>query len=225
MITNLKTPAYLTQKKLETILSEQFSIKTEVKIDDTKFKSDIQFEHDGQKYAVEFDGDSHYCDLNVMQRDLKKDKILMMTLGVNVVRIPYWIQLDDYTFQMFFRFKSLKHIHNEYPHGFIDKKAKLPAQFCVNGIQKFLNMMDYMAEKFRPVFYDIMKSLVVNSKNENLNDIIPLHYGFPELKNLLEYLIYQDSFTSKHEKRVYLKFLNMPKIQHPKCSIENTMMC
>jgi hypothetical protein len=216
------TPTYLTQKKLEGILSQFFEIETEVLIEGTRMKSDIQFLHDGKKYAVEFDGDSHYCDPTVMQRDLRKDRLLT-TQEFNVVRIPYWIQLDTHNFHMFFRFDCPGIIKSNHSHGFIDKKAKLPSHFCVNGIQKFLDMMWYMAEKYRHIFVDVLDSL--NMKNySNVNNLIPSHYGYPELKQLLNSLMtYND--VSNREKKVYKSFLSIPCIPHPVSSIENSIPC
>lgn len=213
---------YLTQDKLTQLLSTMFEIKTEVPIEGTRFKSDIQFTYNGEKYAVEFDGDSHYCDIKVMERDIRKDKHLFGK-GFNIVRIPYWIQLDDTTFRMLFRFDSPTPIERTYQHGFIDNKAKTPAYFCVNGLQKFLEMMDYMAEKYTGVFEEIIDSLNENKLNGNINNLIPLNYGYPQLEKSLNYLINFDDTITYNQKITFKKFLNIPKIPHPRCSIGNTI--
>ena len=213
---------YLTQNKLTELLSNMFEIWTEIPIEGTRFKSDIQFIFNGDKYAVEFDGDSHYCDIKVMERDIRKDRILVEK-GFNVVRIPYWIQLDEITFKMLFRFDSPTPIERNYPHGFVDNKAKTPAYFCVNGIQKFLEMMDYMAEKYTDVFEEIIDSFNKNKLNKNVNDLIPLNYGYPQLKKTLDYLINFNDFTTNKQRNTFKKFLKIPKVSHPACSIENTI--
>lgn len=220
----MKSKEYLTQTKLAEILSTMFEITMEVPITGSRFKSDIQFEYNGDKYAVEFDGDSHYCDILVMERDLRKDRLLM-SQGFSVVRIPYWIQLDDYTFEMLFRFKSPNTINRNYPHGFIDKKAKTPSYFCVNGVNKFIMMMSLMAEKYRPVFDEIIHSMVYHSFNNNRDNIIPSVYGYPQLKSLLEYLIDFDGSTEECQKPLYNTFIALPSIHYPNCSIENTVEC
>ena len=216
-------PDYLTQTKLQELLSQHFQIKKEVPVKDSRFRSDIQVDHDGVKYAVEFDGDSHYCDVNVMNRDVRKDRLLTEQ-GFNVVRIPYWVQLDNITFRMFFRFDFPSEIVNHYPHGFIDKKAKTPAFFCVNGMYKFICMMNYMAEKYTPVFDDIIKSFCIHLMNTNMDDVIPIRYGYPDIKGLLLYLSNRDD-TCECRRGLYSYFLKLPHNKYPNCSIENTIEC
>ena len=212
-------PQYLTQEKLTRILSTHYNVEVEVPIIGTKYKSDIQFNIDDKKYVVEFDGDSHYCNPDVMRRDRYKDDILF-TLGFNIIRIPYWVQLNSETFEMFFKFKYPDNILQTYPHGFIDKKAKTPAHFCVDGIDKFNTMIFLMAEHNPSLVLEIIRSLSNHSKYKNMNDLIPIKYGFDKLKNLLDYLYIN---SSKTEKTIINTFLNLNKEIPRICSIENTI--
>jgi very-short-patch-repair endonuclease len=126
-------PAYLTQSKLTAMLSKYFEVSTEVKVGDTRLRSDIQFTHNNVKYAVEFDEDSHYCNSDVIENDIRKNDILKSS-GFNLVRIPYWLQLNDYVFDSCFGFSYPEPIPQTYPHGFIDKKLRL---------QHFIVLKDY----------------------------------------------------------------------------------
>jgi hypothetical protein len=201
-----KTKSYLTQSSLTEILSKYYDVKPEVTIEGTKYKSDIQFEKDGIKYAVEFEGDSHYCDPEVMVRDTKKD-ILLSSKGFNCIHIPYWIQLSTYTFNMFFNFSYPENIEQTYPHGFIDRKATLPSHYCVNGLFKFNSILSELAERHTHIFVDIIKSLVYNKKCNMMDDILPIYYGSNELISLITYLRID---ASKEESIIYDKFLSLP---------------
>lgn len=78
-------------------------------------------------------------------------------------------------FQMFQRTIEFKQV---YPHGFIDSKASLPADFCELGIKQFLNDL----KKFDYLKDDIINSLrgkIVEKKDINL--VLP-----PSLYYLIE---------------------------------------
>jgi hypothetical protein len=185
---------YLTQQKLGDILSKHFDIESEVRIDGTMLRSDFKFNHDGMVYRVEFDGDSHFTDISVMDRDIKKDQMTWKMTNVTSVRIPYFIQLDNSTFEMFFGFKYPEDLPLMYPHGFIDPKAKTPAYFSIRGLDRFLAIMRYLAEKWNGVYVDIIKSMIYHDKASDFSYIIPEKYGYPELKDLAGYLAESDMF-------------------------------
>lgn len=201
-----KEPKYLTQKKLTELLSKYYPVKTEVKIEGTKFRSDIQFERNGQKYAVEFDGDSHFTDLYVMDRDIEKDKILK-SQNFDVIRIPYWIQIDDYSFYMLFRFdypETLGEGDDYYPHGFIDKNAKTPAFYSHRGQEKFLRILYYLAEKWNDVFVRIIQSMVFHP-NTPENIVTP--YLHEEIAHTLKYYVEFESIPD-FQKEMFQKFID-----------------
>ena len=91
-----------------------------------------------EKILVEFDGSGHYQQSQVIRRDLLKDQVAG-SLGYRVVRIPYFVQLTNDTFYEAFGFRSSVKILTSYPHGFVDPKATLPADFSSLGVEKFIN--------------------------------------------------------------------------------------
>ncbi len=90
---------------------------------------------DALKLIVEFDGYSHYCKAKQIINDRKKDADYV-TLGYRVVRIPYFVQWCTEIAQELD--PNASKVEQTYPHGFIDKKAILPADFCHMGLFKFL---------------------------------------------------------------------------------------
>ena len=101
-----------------------------------KFRPD--FVSHNKKLVVEFDGYQHYTNPETILRDYRKDSVLT-ALHYTIIRIPYFVQLDKTVMKMLFG----KYIDVEpydcvdFPHGFIDAKAVLPAHFCSLGIQRF----------------------------------------------------------------------------------------
>jgi hypothetical protein len=83
---------------------------------------------------VEFDGISHYQSASRILKDADKDADYE-SLGYKVVRIPYFIQPSTYTIKVLFGLDV--DYYQVYPHGFIDKKATLPSDYCYLGIQRF----------------------------------------------------------------------------------------
>lgn len=105
------------------------------------------------KIVIEFDGFRHYQQASVILKDLEKDKILN-DLGFKIFRVPYFIQLETKISEKLIGFSLNKEL--SYPHGFIDKHALKPCDFCELGIIKFLNDL----EKFKEIKEDILKSLM-----------------------------------------------------------------
>jgi len=144
---------YLTEENLGIFLNKHYSnaIRDRTVPDSNcRFRPDFRLEK--EKLIIEFDGYGHYTNPTTIINDLKKDEIYS-NLGFKVIRFPYFIQLNEKTI---FDLLSLKiKIKQIYPHGFIDKKAPLPACFCELGIEKFLKDL----EKFHYLKKDIIKSL------------------------------------------------------------------
>ena len=90
------------------------------------------------KMCVEFDGPDHFMKANVIQADFKKDSILE-ELGYEVIRIPYFIQLDTEGIRYFFNL-SVEFDYG-FKHGFVSKGVNLPANFCEQGIWKFKDIL------------------------------------------------------------------------------------
>lgn len=114
------------------------------------------------KLIVEFDGWRHYSSAENVLTDDTKDRVYS-TMGYNVVRIPYFVQMSAAVVFELFGVKT--DIEQTYPHGFIDPQALLPADYCQMGIDKFL--ID-IHDKFKFISVDIIKS--IRTKIEQLGD-------------------------------------------------------
>lgn len=120
-----------------------------------KFRPD--FVSHAKKIAVEFDGYQHYTNPETIVRDMDKDGQLS-SLKYKVVRIPYFVQLtDDVITHLFYGYSDDAALGSgvQYPHGFIDDKAALPAHFCSLGVERF--KMDL--GKYSFIRDDILQSL------------------------------------------------------------------
>ena len=157
----VKYEGYLTQQKLASLLKEALKDKYTSFIEEQKVvgnprcRWDIYMTFpDGREIAVEFDGDQHYRDTLVMKLDLEKED-LADEAGIEVVRIPYWVQLTDDTAKHYFDdlFDGI-HIEQDYPHGFIKSKI-FPASYCALGVERF------MAE-LHDLPYDIFVEILMN---------------------------------------------------------------
>ena len=140
----LKYDGYLTETKLLDLCEQLYGKENVV----SQYRFDIEgfrrFKYDIavlDSYGVviklfEFDGDTHYRNIGVIESDFRKS-LIVEHIGVHVRRIPYFIQLDTEVARYFFSDKDIV-VNMDYPHGFIDKKAVLPSNFCSFGEIKFL---------------------------------------------------------------------------------------
>ena len=158
----VKYEGYLTQQKLASLLKEALKDKYTSFIEEQKVAGKPRCRWDmymtfpdGREIAVEFDGDQHYRDTLVMKLDLEKDD-LADEAGIEVVRIPYWVQLTDETAKHYFGdlFDGI-HIEQDYPHGFIKSKV-FPASYCAMGVERFMAELHDLPEK---EFVDVVTSL------------------------------------------------------------------
>jgi len=115
---------------------------------------------------IEFDGPRHFTNSKVVLRDYKIDKYVCNN-NLNIIHVPYFVQISEDIYNLLFSsYKKLNdNIRNilveyMYPHGFIDKKAPLPADFCSIGIERFEYMLDY---------YSIIKKDIIQSMNNQVN--------------------------------------------------------
>lgn len=168
---------YLTEEGLGIFLNvlypDEFWIHNKSLNKKYKFRPDYVSEKN--KIIVEFNGYRHYNNSRVIIHDEQKYKI-EKDLGYEIIVIPYFVQLEEKTIKLLFK-KDFKY-ELQYPHGFIDKKALLPCDFCYLGIQRFLNDLIY----FDIIKKDIIISLknkVLEKNNEKL--VIPLIADFIKL--------------------------------------------
>ena len=149
----VKYEGYLTQQKLASLLKEALKDKYTSFIEEQKVVGKPRCRWDmymtfpnGREIAVEFDGDQHYRDTLVMKLDLEKED-LADEAGIEVIRIPYWVQLTDETAKHYFGdlFDGI-HIEQDYPHGFIKSKT-FPASYCAMGVERFMAELHDLPEK------------------------------------------------------------------------------
>ena len=133
----VRIEGYLVQKKLAAALKELVGsdawLGSELRVPKSRRRWDMAFRINAVTTVVEFDGDAHYRDPLKMKIDNEKDAVAD-SLGYRVVRIPYWVQLDNETLQYFFNISD--EIDQDFPHGFIITKL-FPGSYCELGIQRF----------------------------------------------------------------------------------------
>lgn len=131
---------------------------------------------DDLNLIVEFDGYGHYTVSKNIISDLDKDEDYN-NLGYKVIRIPYFIQLTKEVIFDLFDIEIEEELYT-YPHGFIDKKAILPADFCELGVKKFKDDLI----KFSYIKDDIINSLSKQLEIKDINIVLP-----PSLSYLTRY--------------------------------------
>jgi hypothetical protein len=162
---NIIVDGYLNQSKLQIILSEIFgeqNIEIEKRVLNSRCRWDFFIKN--ENIIIEFDGDSHYRDALTIMRDEYKDNIAK-SLNYNIIRIPYWIQLNNETLKFYFgeKISSDINIIQNYKHGFISNKAILPASFCELGIKRFLTELTILPKEIQ---IEIKNSLLILNKYE-----------------------------------------------------------
>lgn len=91
------------------------------------------------KLIVEFDGSHHYTDPFVYYKD-RSNNITLEKLGYDVVRIPYYVQLDKCAIQHYFKIDFSNNLYDtDNDHGFMHPDIVLPSFFCENGKTNFIN--------------------------------------------------------------------------------------
>lgn len=150
---------YLTEKLLGEFLhsrvSDDFVTNRTVPNSGKIFRPDFRSEK--LKLIVEFDGFRHYQFSSIVIGDAVRDK-LFADMGYTVVRIPYFVQLDSRVVNFLFaKYVGDCSGYSNYPHGFIDDKALLPADFCYLGEDRFIKDL---------AKFDFLKEDVKNSLRE-----------------------------------------------------------
>lgn len=163
---------YLTEKLLRDFVLQRFSgniIFDKCYFKQSKSRQDVVIED--FKLVIEFNGASHYTNADRIIRDKEKEDLCKVN-GFYLIEIPYFIQLDSNIVTMLFSdYISDLSGFNIYPHGFIDKKARLPADFCTLGLIRFYRDL----EKFKIVLPDIVKSMNDKaSQYKNIYSVYPL---------------------------------------------------
>lgn len=154
-----------------------------------------------KKILVEFDGSEHYTEIDKYLKDIRYANAVK-ELGYGVVRIPYFIQLDNelikYYFDVDLRNTTIEH---SFPQGFrvngkeiipefentiasgfrntMKYKSVLPTDYCVFGVQRFKKEInDFLDAGFTNVVQEIKDSIVYRCKDYRW----PVEYGLPDIK-------------------------------------------
>ena len=128
---------YLTEQKLARALAEILGERwggSELRVPESRRRWDMWFTRDGdRRVVVEYDGDEHYRNTLKIKADAEKDAAAQQH-GFQVVRVPYWVQLDTMMLRHWFGIDA--EIQQDFRHGFIVTKL-FPASFCAMGIARF----------------------------------------------------------------------------------------
>lgn len=133
---------YLTQDKLEKVIrdtADEFMGREVLASGRRRWDCVARF--DQKIFVIEFDGERHYREPSAILSDEAKDAEANVR-GWSSVRIPYWVQLDSVMFRHWFNVDA--DIAMDYPHGFIDPHAALPASFCEMGQKKFADQINML---------------------------------------------------------------------------------
>lgn len=162
---------YLTQDGLdgllERLLPDEKVVKNK-KIPSTGCSGRPDFYFPRLSMIVEFDGYQHYSQAKSVLRDRDKDT-KMAASGIRAVRIPYFVQWCKEVKERIVA-GHLEAVEQTYPHGFIDDKAMLPADFCELGVDRFLKEIDNELLWAR---LEILASLKNKSTLLGINTVLP----------------------------------------------------
>jgi very-short-patch-repair endonuclease len=157
---------YLTEDLLGVFLKERLSDNFEN--DRVLKESNIRGRYDyifyDKKLIIEFDGYRHFNSAKQIISDKIKNK-KAYELGFSLIRIPYFIQLDSEVIEYYFgAFVNNKEKFNNFPHGFIDSKAMLPADYCELGQIEFTSFLEKTKEtNFNKSIVNNLKDLINNN--------------------------------------------------------------
>lgn len=161
---------YLTEQKLVDFLKLYIDKEGISNRNFLSYKFRPDFVSHKEKLVVEFDGYLHYTKAETIVNDYHKDAIIQNS-GYSVIRIPYFVQLDKLVMQnAFFDYILEPFDLVNYPHGFVDSKAVLPADFCSLGVERFRKDLI----RFAYIADDILESLKKIKKSEDT--IYPLDW-------------------------------------------------
>lgn len=138
----------LSEKNLFDVLTVLFPTVKDIKKRTFHYKGrrmivDYYLEIDNYKFAFEFDGPTHFTRTSTQMRDLDLQDYCDHN-DINLIRIPYFIQIDDATLTAYFgydfcvQYDLLGKIESEYEHGFIDTGAVLPADYNATGVELYI---------------------------------------------------------------------------------------
>jgi hypothetical protein len=151
---------YLTEAKLATAIKQivgDLWTGGQVLLPGSRRRWDMAFRQNGSLVLVEYDGDEHYRDALKIKADREKDQLAQQN-RMRVVRIPYWVQLDNVTAQHYFGLSA--EVQQNFRHGFITTKL-FPASFCELGIERFRHDLDALPFQVRNSVIDSLRERIM----------------------------------------------------------------
>lgn len=131
------------------------------------------------KLIIEFDGYLHFTKSKTYIRDTNLNKQCKKDV-IKILHIPYFIQLDEEIYELLFGSyipinENIKLLLNGYmyPHGFIDKKAILPSDFCLTGLKRFEYYLEYYKCKKRDIITSLNQQII---QGKNVHEVFPEGY-------------------------------------------------
>ena len=137
----------------------------------------------GRKILVEFDGSQHYSEINRLRRDEGYQQIAE-ALGFEVIRIPYFIQLDTKLIEYYFHVE-LKNtiVEHSFLQGFRVNGRELIPEFKDTKAEKFRNTLKYKCDlqtNFNQLGLNRFESEMMDLSSHGFNEIVS------EIKESLE---------------------------------------
>lgn len=171
----------LSEKNLYDVLMVLFPTVDSIKKETFVYRGkrmivDYYFELNGKRFAIEFDGPTHYTRTKTQIRDINLSKYCDDN-DITLVRIPYFIQIDDQVLSCLFGHQfcmnnnMYEKITSRYQHGFIDKECVLPADFNPYGQQLFLKNYWFYIKGDNDA-WSVLKSIYNNAMLRNKDEFI-----------------------------------------------------
>lgn len=149
-------------KFLEAVLEPEHELVSQytIKVGNKSYRVDYSFVLDGVRYLVEFDGTRHFTEMKTIVRD-KNLKDYCIKNELQLVTIPYFIQLTDTSVEMLFGshfydkiIRDKVDVITNFKSGFIDSKCVMPWDFNITGMELFFNKylkFGFIIEPMNPV--------------------------------------------------------------------------
>lgn len=147
---------YLNEQNLGNVLIKLFpknEIISQVTVPNTRYRSDYMVGNT----IIEFDGWRHFTQVNTIMRD-RKVKEIWESLDYRVINIPYFVQLDSIMIEKYFGIKT--DYICKFPHGFIDKDALTPDNFCTIGIKRYFSILETLPKEIREQIINTTKNCI-----------------------------------------------------------------
>jgi hypothetical protein len=166
---NVVIESYLTEAKLATALKVLVGTAWkggQVSLPGSRRRFDMAFRSGDTTVLVEYDGDEHYRDSLKIRADKQKTD-LAADSQMKLVRVPYWVQLDDEMASHWFDIEAK--IEQSFPHGFVTTKL-FPASFCELGIARFRRELEALPSAVRNA---VVKSLRSRIEEYGIEYVLP----------------------------------------------------